>query len=228
MSNFFDTSSSLRLKPFESSAADILDELASGSAEKIDSFLIDPSGYLLSKLDPGVIAQLPRNSLNSANRFLYSAISNPEFREWLDAYDVKLATMVDEDEFSEIDDSKIRSDVAEALSRFADPEIMEALIESPPQPHLFPRPNDPKGLPPSFPLRPDPTTAISPGIAVVVWAVIAVTVAAVALAVIGAKAGRDSFHSERIGRFRLSGQGMANIADMMVEYAERLREAGKL
>lgn len=77
---------------------------------------------------------------STANKFLFSVLSNNEFREWLQNYQIKLNKIIDDTwnmkearattfNVEAIDREKISHDAAEALLRYGDKEIIYNLLQ---------------------------------------------------------------------------------------------------
>ncbi len=124
MTGFFDKSAQLKLKPFMVPAARIVDELANSRDTLEDEFLVDPSGFLASRLYGVSAKRIPRANLNAANQFIFSALSNSRFREWVAQYENKLADELATGDFSEIDKDRLRLDLAQALIDSAEPGLL--------------------------------------------------------------------------------------------------------
>ncbi len=223
MSDYFENSASLRLKPFETSAAEILSELSAKDSDLIREFVDDPTGYLLSRLTPQAVAGFPRSTLSAANQFLYSALSNNGFKQWINNYNYELTSMINNDEFAQFDDAKIRIDVANALSEYADPSLMEALLKS------SSVEIDTSSMPFTSALGENTRYPFAPTGRVVLVAllVVIVTVVVAAADIVGAKS-QYSVKSEKLRSIRPSGSELADIAELLISQAEKLRNANKL
>lgn len=242
MANFFDSSVALKLKPFKDSTATILRELSDRRTLE-DEFLVDPSGYLASRLHGAAAAKIPRGRLNSANRFLFSIVSNEKFLGWIKDYQELSLKTFETDPLAFIDKNKLRSDLAKAMIEFGDPEIIGAALPGNFKSGLGEDPEvvfDVIGTIQGWPGQPTPVVIGAPviigvpanmasvavEIETLIYAVAAVAVFVVAVAVIGAEARlgdrpilRDAFIDMR---------DMGNIADALVNMGNQLRLEGRL
>jgi hypothetical protein len=247
MSSYFDSSIVLKLKPFKSSAAEIIRDLSDKRILE-EEFLIDPAGYLAAKLHSQFASRIPRGRLNGANRFLFSVMSNEKFLGWLTEYQAQALKSFEEDPLAIIDKNKVRLDLAKAMVEFGDAEIIGAILPG----NLKPTPgDDPEvafdvigtiaGGPVVLLMQvvttnstqvqtiagpPFENASVAVEIETLIYAVAAVAVFVVAVAVIGAEARfadrailRDVFVDVR---------QMNNIAESLVQMGRELRNRGRL
>lgn len=124
MVDFFEKSAVLKIKPFAEPAAQILSELAEDESKLKNDFLSDPSSFFAGKLYGAYSENIPKSTLNDANKFLFSALSNKKFCDWIEAYSDELKKELESGDLAEIDKDKLRMDLAEAMIDSADPSIL--------------------------------------------------------------------------------------------------------
>lgn len=235
MTDYQSNSAALKLKPFEKPISSILSELTDREGA-LDDLMVDPSGFMLQRISPNMSSKLPRTTVNAANKFLFSALSNEPFRNWLFEYNNTLIENVDTDEFAELDDVQIRKDLADALLKHGDPDTIAALI-SVPQTPIIPglSENDgccckdddsPYPIPDPFGPTPVPESA-AVAVAVLVVAVVSVAVAALAVAVADTP-DPAGLKSNRMKAFSLTGNELLSVSEALMRYSERMRAAGKI
>jgi hypothetical protein len=242
MNSFFSTSAALKLKPFRGRAAEILKELSDKNTLE-DEFLTDPAGFLSTRLHGDAARHVSRARLNSANRLLFSVMSNEKFVAWLSRYQEECLSQFDADEFAVIDKGKVRADFAKALAEFGDADIIEATLVGN-VPHfglddpdlVFDVIGNIKGRP-DLPVvsqaldmrgiggnRGNWAADVAVEIETLVYAVAAVAVFVVAVAVVGKSA---RFGDRPVFRdLFFSGRELANVADALTQRANAMRARG--
>lgn len=221
MANFFDSSVALKLKPFKESAAAVVRELSDRHVLE-DEFLLDPTGFLVTRLHDTAAARIPRRQLNGANRFLFSVMSNEKFLGWIKSYQEQTLENLQADPLAVIDKEKVRVDLAKAMLEFGDPEIISAI------------------LPGNLGVRYDPD-AVSEAIGgnamivegpveteIVIIAVVAAVIVAVVVVMVGAKM-RSEFAERAILRdIFVDTREMNTIAEALVQVGSELRARGRI
>jgi hypothetical protein len=110
--------------------SDLFDELEK-NPELAQVFIRNPILVLQSKILPefGVLGE---DSINAANQFLYSALSNDKFKKWLGNYQTKLI-----DQYNKTgrlpNKKKVLQEFAKGLIENGDPKILSDLLEISPK-----------------------------------------------------------------------------------------------
>ncbi len=218
MSDYFDNSAELVLKPFKKPIADIMNELKDDSNNFIAEMKIDPTGYLMSKLYPNQhIAASPK--ISSSNRFLFSILGNDGFRGWLKDYNDEYLKNAKTKGFAEFDPQQIRKDFALGLKEHADESIMRALLAA-----TESGPIDIFDEYATGDRHPSAMAVVGPvAVAVAVAAVVVVAVMYVARTAPG-----EEFAAGTMESFAYSGPELVGFADEMIQMAQELKEKGKL
>ncbi len=218
MSDYFENSAALQLKPFKKPIAEIIDELRKDTPSFIAEMKTDPTGYLLSKIYPdsridSVI------KVSAANRFLFAILANDGFRDWFKDYHDSIMSKGRETEFVELNPDQIRKDFAAGLAEHADERTMKALLEA-------------TSIGP-IELLDRYNASLNPRVAAAVVGPVAVAVAVAAIAVaclvyVARTSPFEEMRSGTLNEYLYSGNELVMLADEMVQTAQSLRDEGKL
>ena len=241
MTDFFTNSFDLRLKPFAKPTAQILEELGGENKAFISAFKDDPAGYLTTRLAPQVAEKIPRATFSAANKFLFSALANKEFDQWLTDYNEKLTQEIYESEFPELNDTKIRTELAEGLLKYGDPSMLSALLEAPQIPPSSPPKegggsccckkddNNPLEPPEVNPFGPTPAPENGAAVAVAIAVVVAVAIAVVAALVkVGDVPPDIDLRNRRLATEKVTGPLLVQLSEIITERANSLKAHGKI
>ena len=110
--------------------SDLFDELEN-NPELAQVFVRNPILVLQSKILPE-FGELDEDSINSANQFLYSVLSNDKFMEWLENYRTELTNQYNKTGRLP-DKKKVLHEFAEGLLENGDPKILSDLLEISPK-----------------------------------------------------------------------------------------------
>ena len=149
--------------------------------------------------------------LSDANRLIFSVLANDDFRTWVEDFNRTLSERFDLSSPPSLDKVAIRKEVAEALLRHGDKDIVSALLSTPsPSVGCLPK------------CRPSPFSNTNMGdVAVLVVAVVAVHVVTISIDFFGRAVGNR--HESVIQES--SSANIRAIADQLVQAAKDFRDA---
>lgn len=175
-----------------------------GGLRKI--FVKDPSKVVLSAILPKGMEMPTKQRLSEANRFLFSLLANPDFRQWAEDYQAKLNAGLRDGRFKveDVDKLSVAQDMAAAFGKYGDTSLMVSLANQ-------------AALPDKALRRIDVEVTVEVYIAVV--AVIFLIIFAIDITPVTS----DEYFDKR-----LSPAEIRSIADQLVNQARMKQQSGRL
>ena len=198
----------IRIPSLQRDTSDFFRELA-GDERLINLFVADPMGVLRERFSFIKSTTAEDSGDASLNRLLFSVLSNREFAAWLSEYQANLTKQIDwalaapagQQVPEVIDQTKIMQDLADAMMRVGDREIIMSLMAGP-----------------QVALRQSPF---------VVWAAIAAVAVAVVVFIVFAGAAPTLGNADDQTRASIA-QSLRAVGERLVSHAAEIRAAGGL
>jgi len=114
-------------RPEISSGLKKLLELLEEDVEIRKKFIFDPAGVIAISFSDS-LGKLSIDKIDEANRLIFSILSNDQFRSWAEEYNEEMSKTFSLRDPDCLDKRKIRKDLAEAILKYGDPDLIDALL----------------------------------------------------------------------------------------------------
>ncbi len=121
----------LRMPGLRYEVQEFFEQLGRDSRER-ERFVRNPTQVMLSRFFPG--QEVPPQELSDANRFLFSALANDEFRIWMEVYQERLRADLESGRTSAErppNKERVLRDTAAALAEYGDEDLLFSLLKVP-------------------------------------------------------------------------------------------------